>query len=91
MFRSYIRSFSMLKLSFILIKSGSPSVISIPDFTYNFDWNKVKILDREPSYNKRLTSEMIFIKRNKRMDLIYKATQNRYQKYTLPLHKRSPS
>jgi len=26
---------------------------------------QVKILDREPSYNKRLTSEMIFIKRQK--------------------------
>ena len=46
-------------------KSSSPSVISNHriSLNHNFDWKKVKILDREPSYNKRLTSEMIFIKR----------------------------
>jgi len=28
----------------------------------NFNWKQVKILDNEPSYNKRLISEMIHIK-----------------------------
>jgi len=45
----------------------NPSVISNHwiSLDHNFDWNKIKILDRKLSYNKRLTSEMIFIKRQK--------------------------
>lgn len=45
-------------------KSGSPSVISDHRITcdHEFDWNGVKILDNEPSYNKRLVSEMVYIK-----------------------------
>lgn len=44
-------------------KTGSPSVIS--DHRINFRLNKVKILDSESSYNKRLISEMVHIKRSK--------------------------
>ena len=32
---------------------------------HNFNWKDVKILDKEPSYNKRLISEMIYLKRQK--------------------------
>ncbi|KYN50362.1 hypothetical protein ALC62_15472, partial [Cyphomyrmex costatus] len=32
---------------------------------YNFNWENVKILDIEPSYNKRLISEILHIKRQK--------------------------
>ncbi|EZA51854.1 hypothetical protein X777_09608, partial [Ooceraea biroi] len=46
-------------------KSGSPSVISAHKLEsgHDFNWNDVKILDEERSYNKRLVSEMINIKR----------------------------
>ncbi|KAG5345373.1 NU5M oxidoreductase, partial [Acromyrmex heyeri] len=30
---------------------------------HNFDWSNVKILDKKPSYKKRLTSEMVHIKK----------------------------
>jgi len=45
-------------------KSGLPSVISTHRLSqkHDFDWDNVKILDKEPSYKKRLTSEMIHIK-----------------------------
>ena len=45
-------------------KSSSPSVISAHriNFDHQFDWQRTKILDKESSYGKRLTSEMIFIK-----------------------------
>jgi len=32
-------------------------------FQHDFDWDKVKVLDKETNYNKRLISEMIFIKK----------------------------
>ena len=32
---------------------------------HNFKWDKVDILDIEPSYNKRLISEMVYIKKQK--------------------------
>jgi len=32
-----------------------------------FDWNNVKILDTESNYNKRLVSEMLHIKEQKRV------------------------
>jgi len=32
---------------------------------HNFNWKDVKILDKEPSYNKRLIPEMIYLKRQK--------------------------
>ena len=35
------------------------------DYRINFRWNEMKILDSESSYNKRLISEMILIKRQK--------------------------
>lgn len=50
------------------IKSNtSPSVTSrhCSEFNHNFDWGRVEIMDEERSYSKRLTSEMIFIKRQK--------------------------
>lgn len=34
--------------------------------SHEFDWGKVEILDEETNYNKRLISEMIFIKKQKR-------------------------
>jgi len=35
------------------------------NFRHEFDWENVKILDEEMNYNKRLISEMIFIKKQK--------------------------
>jgi len=32
-------------------------------FGHVFDWDNVEILDKEPHYNKRLVSEMIYIKK----------------------------
>jgi len=44
-------------------KSGIPSVISThPLQDHDFDWNNVHILDNEPSWSKRIISEMIHIK-----------------------------
>ena len=44
-------------------RSGAPSVISAHrlEQDHEFDWDNVKILDRERSYTKRLTSEMVNI------------------------------
>ena len=46
-------------------KASSPSVISIHRIgsNHDFDWENVKILDKEPSYVKRSISEMLFIKK----------------------------
>ncbi|KYQ57302.1 hypothetical protein ALC60_03737 [Trachymyrmex zeteki] len=46
-------------------RSKSPTVITNHriDQNHNFDWDNVEILDREASYNKRLISEMVHIKR----------------------------
>ena len=48
-------------------KSGSPSVISHHKIENNheFNWDHVEVLDRETSYEKRLISEMVHIKRHK--------------------------
>lgn len=35
------------------------------ELDHEFNWNDVTILDNEPLFNKRLVSEMIFIKRQK--------------------------
>jgi len=45
--------------------TSSPSVISQHRLTHNheFDWNNIKILDKEQTYHKRLISEMIHIKK----------------------------
>ncbi|KYM96032.1 hypothetical protein ALC62_03912 [Cyphomyrmex costatus] len=45
--------------------SKSPSVISNHriETNHDFNWSNVKILDMEPSYNKRLISEMVHIKK----------------------------
>ena len=54
-------------VSDINISSKSPSVISNHRMVenHNFKWDKVEILDIEPSYNKRLISEMVHIKKQK--------------------------
>ena len=46
-------------------RNSTPSVISSHKIETNheFDWGEVKILDKEQSYYKRLTSEMIYIKK----------------------------
>jgi len=46
-------------------KTGSISVISNHKLTldHNSKWNEVKILDNEQSYNKRLISKMVHIKK----------------------------
>ena len=46
-------------------RSGALSVISNHRINCNHDlkWDEVEILDREPSYSKRLTSEMLHIKK----------------------------
>jgi len=45
-------------------KSGTPSVISIRRLQedHEIDWNDIHILDNEPSWYKRIISEMIHIK-----------------------------
>jgi len=45
-------------------KNGSPSVISEHriNHNHNLEWDNVRIIDNEPSYRKRLISEMIYIK-----------------------------
>jgi len=48
----------------ILIKRGSLSVISNRlENDHEINWNEVEIVDTEPSYGKRLISEMIHIKK----------------------------
>jgi len=46
-------------------KSGSPSVISEHRlrFNHDFEWDNVKIIDNELSYQKRIISEMVYIKK----------------------------
>jgi len=45
-------------------KNGSLSIISEHRLNQNdFEWDNVKIIDNEPSYRKRLISEMIYIKK----------------------------
>ena len=49
-------------------KNNNPDAVvyqDITNFSYEFDWNNVKIIDYESNYKKRLTSEMIHIKCNK--------------------------
>jgi len=56
-------------------KIGSPSVISEHrNFNHDFGWDNIKILDNERSYQKRLISEMVHIKKqphglNKQSDI----------------------
>jgi len=56
-----------VNISDINKKTGSPSIISDHhiNLNHNFRWNEVKISDSESSYNKRLISEMIHIRRQK--------------------------
>ena len=57
----------LTKIILTKIITDSPSVIPNHrvNFNHNFKWNDVRILDSESSYNKRLISEMIHIKRQK--------------------------
>jgi len=41
------------------------SVITEHQHSHDFDWENMKILDKEIHFNKRLISEMIFIKKQK--------------------------
>jgi len=52
----------------IKLKSTRQSVITnhILESRHEFDWSNVKILDHEPNYNKRLVSEMLHIKEQKK-------------------------
>jgi len=51
-------------------KNGALSVISNHRLEKNeFNWRETKILDTESSYNKRLVSEMVFIKTQSDIDL----------------------
>lgn len=61
-------------------KTGSLSVISSHklELDHDFDWENVTILDREQSYEKRLTSEMIHIKRQTNSLNIQLEIQNFY-------------
>ena len=49
----------------LIYKNTAHSVISTHrlETCHSFDWQDAKILDKETSYNKRLISEMIFIKK----------------------------
>jgi len=49
-------------------KSGLLSVVSKHrlEFNHEMDWNGIVILDKEPSYTKRIISKMIYIKRQHR-------------------------
>jgi len=53
--------------SHIIRNSSQQSVITEHRLLYkhDFDWDNVQILDEETNYNKRLISEMIFIKKQK--------------------------
>ena len=51
---------------------------------HEFKWEEVEVLDREPVLNKRLTSEMIFIKRQKNSLNLQSDTDNLNTVY-LPL------
>jgi len=53
--------------SHITRNSSQQSVITEHRLLYkhDFDWDNVQILDEETNYNKRLISEMIFIKKQK--------------------------
>jgi len=54
--------------SHIRRNSSQPSVITDhrSHFNHDFDWDNVEILDEEINYKKRLISEMIYIKKQKR-------------------------
>jgi len=51
----------------IKLDESKHSVISehILNFKHKFDWDNVKVLDREPNWYKRLISEMLHIKEQK--------------------------
>jgi len=54
----------------IHIRRNSPQSSVITDhrleFNHEFDWDNVEVLDEEKNYNKRLISEMIHIKRQRK-------------------------
>src|SRR5436190_12795753 len=59
------------------------SVITEHRLNYNHDfaWDEVEILDTEPFYNKRLMSEMLFIKRQKNSINLQTDVQNLHHTY----------
>jgi len=61
------------------IRRNSPQSSVITDhrleFNHEFDWNNVEVLDEEKNYNKRLISEMIHIKRQRKSINLKKDTE----------------
>ncbi|KYN20260.1 hypothetical protein ALC57_07164, partial [Trachymyrmex cornetzi] len=73
--------------------TGSPSVITDHRITFdhNFQWDSVRILDNEPSYGKRLVSEMIHIKRQKHGINKMQDTESLPESYSNIIQALSPS
>ena len=80
-------------VSDINISSKSPSVISNHriEENNNFKWDKMDILDVEPSYNKRLISEMVHIKKQKHGINRQNDTESLLELYSDIIHSLSPS
>ncbi|KAG5311614.1 SETMR methyltransferase, partial [Acromyrmex insinuator] len=80
-------------VSDINISSKSPSVISNHriEKNHNFKWDKVEILDVELSYNKKLISEMIHIKKQKHGINKQNDTESLPELYSDIIHSLSPS
>ena len=82
-------------VSDINISSKSPSMISNRNHRIeennNFKWDKMDILDVEPSYNKRLISEMVHIKKQKHGINRQNDTESLLELYFDIIHFLSPS
>jgi len=67
----------------IKLDESKHSVISehILNFKHNFNWDNVKILDREPNWHKRLISEMLHIKEQKNGINLQKDTEHLNESY----------
>lgn len=56
-------------------------------FNHDFKWNDVRILDREPIYNKCLISEMIYIKRQDNVSNLQTDTDSLHEAYVNTINK----
>lgn len=59
------------------------------NFNHDFDWNNVRVLDKERSYCKRLISEMIYIKKQKEGINLQTDTENLDEIYSAIVDKLS--
>jgi len=61
----------------IKLDKSKHSVITehILELGHNFNWNNIKVLDTEPHYNKRLISEMLHIREQKKGINLHKDTE----------------